>query len=158
MRIEIVNTNVQLQRFPGKGGWTYAPLPSIALEKKNAFGWARVSGFIDDYQLTNHSVMPMSNGMLFFAVRAEIRKSIKKEAGDMVHIRLFLDDASPELPADISAALNKHKKASRFFEQLATHNRKTYIDYVNAASGEQDRKERIQYMVEELAAERIMRL
>jgi len=156
-RIELVNTKVQLQRFPGKGGWTYAPLPSVAIEKKNAFGWSRVNGFIDDYQITNHSVMPMSNGMLFFAVRAEIRKAIKKQAGDMVHIRLFLEDASPELSDDVNAALGQHKKAKRFFEQLAAHNRSAYMNYVNSAADDRDRKERIRYMMDELTSERIMR-
>jgi hypothetical protein len=156
-RIELVNTKVQLQRFPGKGGWTYAPLPSVPFEKKNAFGWAKVNGFIDDYRLTNHSVMPMSNGMLFFAVRAEIRKAIKKQAGDTVHIRLFMDDANPELPGDISAAFSKQKKALQFFEQLAAHNRSAYLNYVNAACDEKDRKKRIGYMMDELTSERIMR-
>ena len=54
-----------LEKFPGKGGWTYAKIPEIKPEKNNPFGWLCVNGFIDDYEIKNYHLMPMGNGGLF---------------------------------------------------------------------------------------------
>jgi uncharacterized protein YdeI (YjbR/CyaY-like superfamily) len=90
-------------------------------------------------------------------VKAEIRKIIKKQEGDIVHIHLFVEDGSPDVPADINDALKQHRKAKKFFENLAAHNRKAYVDYLNAASNEESRRERIAYILQELHAGRILR-
>jgi hypothetical protein len=155
--IELVNTKVQLQRFEGKGGWTYAPLPSVLPDKKNTFGWVKVNGFIDDYEISGQHLMPLGNGTLFLAVKADIRKAIRKQAGDTVLIRLYVENADPDIPPDIQTALKKHPPAGKFLARLATHNRQTYINYVNAASNDMERKQRLDYIIEELCSERIMR-
>lgn len=71
-----------LEKFPGKGGWTYAAIPEIAPDKHAHFGWVRVKGTIDGYKIKGFHLMPMGNGKLFLPVKSEIRKKIKKQAGD----------------------------------------------------------------------------
>ncbi|MFT5385881.1 MAG: hypothetical protein ACI81W_003292, partial [Saprospiraceae bacterium] len=58
----LVNKKYLLQRFPGKGGWTFAEIPEILQNKKAPFGWVCVKGFIDDYELKQYKLMPMGNG------------------------------------------------------------------------------------------------
>jgi hypothetical protein len=41
-----------------------------------------VRGTIDDFEIRKYHLMPMGNGKFFLPVKAEIRKKIKKEAGD----------------------------------------------------------------------------
>lgn len=43
----------------------------------------------------------MGNGNLFLPVKAEIRKKIKKQAGDYVHVILYKDDSVFEVPQEI---------------------------------------------------------
>ncbi|MDN3710415.1 hypothetical protein QW060_26720 [Myroides ceti] len=33
-----------LEKFAGKGGWTFVRIPEIAPDRNRAFGWVRVSG------------------------------------------------------------------------------------------------------------------
>lgn len=75
----LVNSEYLLQKFPGKGGWTYAAIPEILQNKNNPFGWVKIKGSIDGFKLKQYKLMPMGNGKLFLPVKSEIRKkSIKK--------------------------------------------------------------------------------
>ena len=56
-----------LEKFTGKGAWTYAEIPEISQDKTAPFGWVKVKGFIDDYELNQHKLLPMGNGKLFLA-------------------------------------------------------------------------------------------
>ena len=91
MKTHAINKTYKLQKFEGKGGWTYALIPEIAQNKKNPFGWVTVSGFIDGFELKHYKLMPYSNGLLFMPVKASTRKIIGKHAGDTVHIKLNID-------------------------------------------------------------------
>lgn len=75
-----------LEKFPGKGGWTYAEIPELVQDKTKPFGWLTVKGTVDDYVLNQYKLMPMGNGKLFLPLKrairnfnhdAEIRKGIK---------------------------------------------------------------------------------
>lgn len=44
----LVDKEFLLERFPGKGGWTYIDLPDITKDKDVAFGIVKVRGTIDD--------------------------------------------------------------------------------------------------------------
>ena len=76
----LVNAQYLLEKFPGKGGWTYAVIPDISPGKRIPFGWVRVSGSIDAHELKRYKLMPMGNGQMFLPVKAEIRKIINKKS------------------------------------------------------------------------------
>jgi hypothetical protein len=80
----LVDKKYRLEKFAGKGGWTYAKIPELLPDKNNPFGWVRVRGSIDAVELTGYHLMPMGNGHLFLPVKAAIRKQIKKQEGDWV--------------------------------------------------------------------------
>lgn len=80
----LLNKEYLLQKFPGKGGWTYAVIPEVLQNKNNPFGWVKVKGSIDDYELKHYKLMPMGNDKLFLPVKAGIRKIIKKQAGEIM--------------------------------------------------------------------------
>ena len=66
----LVSRNYLLEKYPGKGGWTYAAIPEILQDKKSPFGWVKVRGWIDDFEIKNYKLMPMGNGKLFLPVKA----------------------------------------------------------------------------------------
>lgn len=98
MEVPLVDKDYLLERTPGNGGWTYAPIPEVPQDKKAPFGWVKVKGSIDGVEIKKHHLMPMGNGELGLSVKAEIRKKIKKQAGDYVHVVLYLDEEPRRFP------------------------------------------------------------
>jgi hypothetical protein len=149
---ELVNTSVLLEKYPGKGGWTYAALPSVKPDKSNYFGWIKVKGFIDDYELKQHHLMPMGNGKLFLSVNATVRKKINKKEGDVVRVKLYVDESEMEVPAELMECLGDEPAALKNFEQLTDKNKKRWVDYISEIKSEKGRIERIAATVNRLAA------
>lgn len=149
----LVDKEYQLQKFPGKGGWTYALIPEIPSSGKVPFGWVTINGSIDDFQLVKYKLMPFGNGQLFLPVKAEIRKKIKKQAGDTVHIIAEIDDTPLEVPNEIyECFVHEPKKVRAFFESLKESEKKAYIDWIYSTKTEDKKAERIMMMMDKLLA------
>lgn len=147
----LVDHHYLLEKFPGKGGWTYARVPEIPQDKRNPFGWVKVRGSVDGVEFKKYHLMPMGDGRLFLPVKAEIRKKIKKEAGDTVHVILYLDDEPLEVPEEMLECLKDEPKAYQFFETLSEGERKYYIDWIYSAKQEETKIERMAKAVNSLA-------
>jgi hypothetical protein len=93
----LVDKEYLLEKLPGKYGWTYTVIPEILPDPNAPFSWVKVRGSIDGYEIKKYHLMPSGGempsgkGNLFLAVKSEIRKKIKKQAGDYVHIILYPD-------------------------------------------------------------------
>lgn len=111
----LIDAKIVLERIPGKGGWTYARIPLVEKEKDGRpFGMVKVRGSIDDYELDGCSLMPMGDGVLFLPVKAEIRKKIKKEEGDLVNVILYKDDQPYVVPDQLRQRLESEGVLSTF--------------------------------------------
>lgn len=139
----LVNSRYLLQKFPGKGGWTYAAIPEVMQDKHSPFGWVVVKGNIESYYFRNYKLMPMGNGQLFLPVRAEIRKSIGKEAGDWVNVVLFADQSRIDIPEEFLDCLKEEPVANEAFLSFTDGQRKEYIDWIYSAKTESTKVERI---------------
>ncbi|MFZ4726682.1 MAG: DUF1905 domain-containing protein, partial [Paludibacter sp.] len=103
--IPLVDQNYLLQKFQGKGGWTFAIIPEIQQDKHAHFGLVKVKGTIDNYEIENYHLMPMGNGLLLLPVKSEIRKKIGKNEGDWVHITLYSQNLPTVVPDDFLICL-----------------------------------------------------
>lgn len=149
--VPIVDSTYILEKFPGKGGWTYAHIPEIQQNSKNPFGWVQVRGFIDDYPLNHYKLMPQGDKKLFLPVKAAIRKKIKKQAGDEVRIQLFLEDRELGIPAEIMECLNAEPvQIKNAFIHLPKGKKKTYLDWIYEAKTLETKTERIVSMLKDL--------
>jgi uncharacterized protein DUF1905/bacteriocin resistance YdeI/OmpD-like protein len=147
----LVSGEYLLQKFSGKGGWTYAAIPEITQNKNNPFGWVKVRGTIDDFQLKQYKLMPMGNGKLFLPVKSEIRKKIKKEAGDYVHVILCSDESKLEIPEEIMECFkNEPQKIQGTFLSFTEGEQKTYLDWIYKAKTEDTQANRIAKMMSRL--------
>lgn len=133
----LVKQRLLLERFPGKGGWTYARLPDISGGKGNHFGWRKVRGFIDGFEVKQFHLMPMGKGQLMIAVKAEIRKAIKKNEGDWVDVVLYSLEPALPLPEDFELCLQDEPVASANFNKLSDNQKKEYLDWIYAVKFEQ---------------------
>ena len=145
----LVDSQYLLKKFPGKGGWTYAEIPEIHQNKNNPFGWVKVRGNIDGYELKQYKLMPMGNGRLFLPVKSAIRKKIKKEQGDSVHIVLFADDSEVEIPEEIlNCFATEPKELLQNFLSFSDGEKKAYLDWIYAAKKDETKVNRIVTMME----------
>jgi hypothetical protein len=146
----IFNKSVVLEKYPGKGGWTYAALDAVTKDSKRPFGMVRVCGSIDDININQYNLMPMGDGRLFLPVKSEIRKILKKEAGDKVFVKLYLDDSPVEIPHDLQLCLNDDTSAAIKFKKLSAAAQKMHIDNICAAKKIETRANRIAQLINEL--------
>jgi hypothetical protein len=129
----LVDKKYKLEKFHGKGGWTFAQIPELLQDKSTPFGWVKVRGTIDGYEIRKYHLMPMGNGRLFLPVKAEIRKKIKKDEGDFVHVILFPDDEPLEIPEEMILCIKDEPAAWKFFKSLSESEQKFYINWVYGA-------------------------
>lgn len=146
----LVDKEYLLEKFPGKGGWTFAKLPEVPSSKHSPFGWVRVRGKIDDFEIKNYNLMPMGNGHLFLPVRAEIRKKIKKGAGDYVRVTLFADNLPTEIPDELQACLQDEPKALEGFLTYTNAEQKAFIQWIYSAKTDDTKVERIAETIDKL--------
>ncbi|MGY1639060.1 DUF1905 domain-containing protein [Geodermatophilus sp. SYSU D00742] len=76
----------ELLRSPAAGGWTYVVMPWSA-EFSGARGLVRVRGTIDGRPFRT-SFLALGDGRQKLPVRADVRRTIGKQAGDTVTVRL----------------------------------------------------------------------
>ncbi len=146
----LTDKNYLLEKFSGKGGWTFVKIPEIPSDKSAHFGWVRVKGTIDDYEIKAYHLMPMGNGQLFLPVKADIRKKIKKKDGDYVHVILYKDDIPTEIPDELKFCLQDEPRLYKTFLGFNDSEKKAYIDWIYASKKEETRVERIAKMIQRL--------
>ena len=151
MEIPLVDKKYLLEKYPGKGGWTYAVIPEVLQARNAPFGWVKVKGSIDNHEFKNYRLMPMGNGKLFLPVKAEIRKKIGKKEGDWVNVILFADNTPTEIPEELLLCLLEDPTANQTFLSYSDGEQKAYVDWIYSAKTDETKVERIAKTLNRLA-------
>ena len=147
----LVNKEYLLEKCSGKGSWTYTIIPEIPPDKKSPFGWVKVKGSIDGFEISKYHLMPSGEGTLMLFVKAEIRKKIKKQGGDYVHIILYPDNEPMEVPEELLLCLQNDAEALHFFNTLNENQQHQYVRWIFAAKTEQTKVDRIAKTLDKLS-------
>jgi hypothetical protein len=150
MEKPLVDKTYLLRSFAENGGWTYTIIPEIAPDKNARFGWVKVRGSIDGYEIKKYHLMPSGEGTLMLFVKAEIRKKIKKQAGDTVHIILYPDNEPLEIPEELLLCLQDEPEALTFFNSLNEGEQHSYIKWIYSAKTDETKVDRIAKAVDRL--------
>lgn len=138
----LVDKDYLLQKPEGKGSVTYVEIPEIPMTKA-PFGMLKVKGKIDNYEFSNVHLMPLGNGNLVLAVKSAIKKIIKKEAPDTVHVILYEDKTSLIIPEELLLCMEHEDGVLEKFEIYSNGQKKTFIDWINSAKTDQTKVDRI---------------
>ena len=132
-----------LEKFAGKGGWTFVRLPEIAPDRNRSFGWVRVSGHIDSFEISGYHLQPMGNGSLFLPVMAEIRKKIRKTAGDSVHVVLYADVLPDQITEELQLCFKEEPGVYEAFMCCTSEKQQRIIRWIYSAHEDSEKAERI---------------
>jgi hypothetical protein len=139
----LVDQEFILEKYPGKGGWTYVVLPGIHYKKKTRNGMIKVWGHIDKHVLKNLNLFSAGKGKFFLPVKAEIRKNIGKQEGDKVYLVLYAEDDSAGALDELLLCLEDSPEAKSAFINFAMDEQKALISWIEASGNEDVRVSRL---------------
>ena len=140
---QIVSGEFFMEKFSGKGGWTFIRLPLSIFPSGKTFGMLKVSGSIDTFAFEGKHLMPMGDGSLFIPVAKSIRAIIKKEAGDRVQLKLLRDEIPSEAPQELVDCLQDDPGKYQLFQTLPKEDQSKWITYIYATSALEEKTARI---------------
>jgi hypothetical protein len=129
-----------------KTGWTYIEVPADVAQQlkpgnKKSF---RVKGTLDNFPISGMALMPMGEGVFIMALKAEIRKGIRKSRGAMLQVALEIhNDFEIRMPDDLHECLNDEDGAMEQFMSQAKSHQNYYINWINSAKTLETRAKRI---------------
>jgi hypothetical protein len=144
--IEFKTIILQFGEQGEKTGWRYIEIPADIAQKlkpnnKKAF---RVRGMLDSFAIEGFALMPMGDGKFIMPIKAEIRKSIRKEAGAMLTVKLEEHkDFKVLVPADLQDCFDFDPEAETQFNSLAMSHRNYFIKWIESAKTNETRAKRI---------------
>jgi len=139
-----------LEKFPGKGGWTFVRVPLEILPVRKVFGMIRVCGFVDDFEFEGKHLMPMGNGYLFLPIAKPIRTAIGKEQGDTVRLKLMRDEVPSQVPEELIDCLQDDPGKLQLFQRLSDADQKHWIEHIYSANSPEVKSDRIVKLLNQL--------
>ena len=139
-----------LEKFPGKGGWTFVRVPVEILPVRKPFGMIRVCGFVDDFEFEGKHLMPMGNGYLFLPIAKPIRTAIGKEQGDTVRLKLMRDEVPSQVPEELIDCLQDDPGKLQLFQRLSDADQKHWIEHIYSANTPEVKSDRIVKLLNQL--------
>ena len=144
-----IDFNTVILQFADQGektGWSYIEVPADLAQQlkpgnKRSF---RVRGMLDGFEVQGMALMPMGKGDFIMALKADVRKGIRKNKGAMLRVRIEEDvDYKVELPDDLKDCFDFEPDAFEFFNSLAKSHREYFIKWINEAKTAETRAKRV---------------
>lgn len=138
------------ERMGEKTGWTFVFIPmeiasQIKPDTKKSY---RVKGKLDQVNVQGLAFTPMGEGNFILALKASLRKELKKEEGAMLRLALEEDkDFKIEMPDDLELCLMEERHCLDNFLKLPKSHQNYYINWLNTAKTEPTRTKRLTQIV-----------
>jgi hypothetical protein len=145
----MIEFKAEIERFAEMGektGWSYIFLPAALANslKENCKKSFRVKGKLDNISIEGVATVPMGDGDFIIALKASLRKQLRKEVGALLTVQIEEDrNFKIELPEDLELCLSDEKELLQNFLKLPKSHQNWYINWLNAAKTESTRTKRI---------------
>lgn len=145
-----------IEKFQQKGeksGWNYIAIPVEIADKlspgnKKSF---RVKGSLGEYVFSYLALLPMGDGSFILPLNASIRKEIRKQAGDLLQLRIEVDTTEKPLSQDFILCLEDDPAAMEFFKTLPKGHQRYFSNWIETAKTENTKAKRISQAVNALS-------
>ena len=144
--VEFTTIILQFADQGEKTGWTYIEVPADIAQQMNPGNKKsfRVRGMLDGFVVAGMALMPMGGGNFIMALKAEVRKGIRKSAGAMLQAKLEVDtDYKVEIPAELQECFDFEPDALEFYNSLPKSHREYFLKWINDAKTSETRAKRI---------------
>lgn len=150
--IQFTTTILQFGEQGEKTGWSYIHIPASLAQRlkpgnKKSF---RVKGKLDHYEIKGISLMPMGDGDFIMALKASLRKAIKKNKGAKLIVQLEVDTNRPKPPEELMECLKDEPEALAFFKQLSFFHQNYFSNWIKSAKTDSTKARRIAQCVDAL--------
>lgn len=152
MHTSLLDKVLILERFPGKGGWTFVRLPEIKTPSGKTLGWDKVRVLFDDYEVSEMGLLSLGNGQRFLPIKAEIRKFIGKQAGDQMRLQLFTLIQELDIRSEFLLCLEDEPEALSHFKNWKVLEREKYISWIEQGQNTEQQVERMANAVDRIAS------
>jgi len=145
----MVKFNTLILQFADQGektGWSYIDIPADIAQQlkpgnKKSF---RVKGMLDGLPVNGMALMPMGEGNFIMALKAEVRKGLRKNAGAVLSVAIEEDkDYKVEVPDDLQECFDFEPDAVEFFNSLPKSHRDYFIKWIEGAKTAETRAKRV---------------
>jgi hypothetical protein len=141
---------LQFQEMGEKTGWSYIRIPAKLAQElkpgnKKSF---RVKGRLDDHPISGVALLPMGEGDFIMALKAAVRKAIRKQKGDTLEVQIEIDKKEIAPPKELLDCLADEPEAQRHFKDLPKSHQNWYGNWIKAAKTEPTRARRIAQIVD----------
>jgi hypothetical protein len=140
----------RFERMGEKTGWSFIFIPvEIANQiKPDCRKSYRVKGKLDNVEVKGLAFTPMGEGNFILALKASLRKELKKEEGAVLRLELEEDkDFKIDMPADLELCLLEEKHCMENFIKLPKSHQNYYLNWLNTAKTEPTRTKRLTQIV-----------
>ncbi|MES2418255.1 MAG: YdeI/OmpD-associated family protein [Bacteroidota bacterium] len=153
----MLNFKAEIEKFDAKGektAWSYICVPQAIAEQlrpgeRKSF---RVKGTLDLVEIAGMALIPMGEGDFIMALKASLRKRLKKEEGGVLEVSLTFDaDFKIEIPEDLEICLADGEDLLAQFLSMPKSHQNYYINWLNTAKTEPTRVKRIVMIVNAMA-------
>jgi len=150
----MIQLDAEIEKFASMGektGWSYIFIPAAVANnlKANCKKSFRVKGKIDQVEVSGLATIPMGEGDFILALKASLRKQLKKEAGAKVALQLEEDlDFKIEMPEDLEVCLQQEDHLMENFLKQPKSHQNYYIKWINEAKTEFTRTKRLTMTVD----------
>ena len=149
----MVEFKAEIERFAEMGektGWSYIFIPAALAQqiKEDCKKSFRVKGKLDSIEIGGVATVPMGEGDFIIALKASLRKQLKKEAGAILSIKLEEDkDFKIEMPEDLELCLSDEPELLESFLRIPKSHQNWFINWLNTAKTESTRTKRLVHIV-----------
>lgn len=145
----MIRFKAEIEKFGELGektGWSYIFIPQELANqiKKDCRKSFRVKGKLDQVEISGVATTPMGEGNFIIALKATLRKQLRKETGAVLQVELEEDlDFKIEIPEDLELCLSDEPQLMDNFLKMPMSHRNWYINWLNSAKTEATRTKRI---------------
>lgn len=141
---------LQFGEMGEKTGWSYIRISAAQAEKlmpgnKKSF---RVKGKLDEHSIEKIALIPMGEGEFIMALKASLRKVLRKQKGDTLRVELEMDKAVIRPPKELMDCLADEPEALAYFNGLPKSHQNYFGGWVRAAKTEGTRTKRLACVVD----------